>query len=477
MSTAPFTVEEARKILNGAYKTYDVRGVVGKDITLEVAYATGAAFVDEVEACCKTIVVGHDMRDSSQPFSLAFIEGARERGANVILMGLCSTDENYFASGLLDMPSAMFTASHNPAEYNGIKMCRAGAKSISKDTGLDSIKERALHYMVEGVPVVEKMGTLVRRDLMNDYVAFMRSKVALENARPLKIVIDTANGMGGFTVPSVFGDAAGFDALPFEIIPLYFELDGSFPNHEANPLDVENLKDLRAKVLETGADLGLAFDGDADRCFVVDNEGNPVEASAVAAVISLREIAAAKARGEEDIKVLHSLTTSLNVPKVIRDAGAEPIRVKVGHSLAKAEMARTGAIFGGEHSGHYYFQSMWNADSGMLAALHMIGEVNDTGLSMAELAKKYTPYFSSGEINTRVTDATVANNNILEAFSSRGDVDYLDGITISHCDGEEFWWISVRSSNTEPLLRLNVEASSKELMETIRDEALALIRS
>lgn len=469
-------VETASALLNRAYKTYDVRGIVGQDITLEVAYATGAAFVDEIGACCQNVIVGHDMRESSKPFALAFSQGARERGANVIFMGLCSTDENYFASGLYNAPSAMFTASHNPAEYNGIKMCRAGAKSISKNTGLDDIKERALHYMVDGVNEVDSVGTFEQKDLMKDYVSFMRSKVALEHAQPLKIVIDTANGMGGFTVPSVFGDAAGFDALPFEIIPLYFELDGSFPNHEANPLDVENLKDLRAKVLETGADLGLAFDGDADRCFVVDNEGNPVEASAVAAVIALREIRAAKIKGQDNIKVLYSLTSSRNVPEVIEEAGAEPIRVQVGHSLAKAEMARTGAIFGGEHSGHYYFQSMWNADSGMLAALHMIGEVNDTGLSMAELSKKYTPYYYSGEINTRVEDPTEANNRILEAFENRGEINHLDGIMITGVNGDDFWWVSVRSSNTEPLLRLNVESSSKKIMEDLRDEVLNLIR-
>lgn len=471
------TPEEAQQILNRAYKTYDVRGIVGRDITLNVAYATGAAFVDEIDATGQNIIVGHDMRPSSEPFASAFAQGARERGANIIFMGLCSTDENYFASGLYFSPSAMFTASHNPAEYNGIKMCRAGAKSISKNTGLDNIKERALQYMVNGVTLVEHIGTFTEKDILKEYVSFMRERVPLEKAKPLKIVIDTANGMGGFTVPAVFGNKAGFEPLPFEIIPLYFELDGSFPNHEANPLDVENLKDLRAKVLETKADLGLAFDGDADRCFVVDNEGNPVEASAVSSVIALREIRAAQERNENNIRVLYSLTSSRHVSEIIKNAGAEPIRVQVGHSLAKAEMARTGAIFGGEHSGHYYFKSMWNADSGMLAALHMIGEVNDTGLTMAEVSKKYTPYFYSGEINTHVEDATEANNKILEAFNERGEIDYLDGIMITHnaTDGS-FWWVSVRSSNTEPLLRLNVEASHKQVMEDLRDEVLKLIR-
>jgi phosphomannomutase len=468
--------EEISQILDRAYKTYDVRGIVGRDITIEVAYATGAAFVDEIEAAGKNIIIGHDMRPSSEPFAAGFAQGARERGANIIFMGLCSTDENYFASGLYNSPSAMFTASHNPAEYNGIKMCRAGAKSISKETGLDNIKKRALKYMVEGVTKVENIGTFTEKDVLKEYVSFMRDTVPLEEAKPLKIVIDTANGMGGFTVPAVFGDKAGFSPLPFEIVPLYFELDGSFPNHEANPLDVENLKDLRAKVLETGADLGLAFDGDADRCFVVDNEGNPVEASTVSAIISLREIKFAKKCGEQNIKVLYSLTSSRNVPEVIESEGAEPVRVKVGHSLAKAEMARTGAIFGGEHSGHYYFKSMWNADSGMLAALHVIGEISNTGMTMAELSKKYTPYFSSGEINAKVEDPTEANNKILEAFNGRGEIDYLDGIMITNEDAEgNFWWVSVRSSNTEPLLRLNVEASSKNIMEKLRDEVLLLI--
>lgn len=476
MSSA-YDLETATNILDKAFKAYDVRGIVGESITSDVAYVVGAAFADEVEAAGETIIIGHDMRSSSPTFANAFAAGASERGANIMMMGLCSTDANYFASGLYNSHAAMFTASHNPAEYNGIKMSRKGARSLSSETGLEEIKARAIKYLANGVPQVSKVGNITHKDLTSEYVMFLRKLVNLENAKPLKIVIDAANGMGGFTAPAMFGVEAGLKPLPFEVVPMYFELDGSFPNHEANPLDVKNLADLRKKVLEEKADLGLAFDGDADRCFVVDNEGEPVSASAVAAIVAVREIARLKKENiNTKIDVLHSLTTSNIVPEVIKQHGANPIRVRVGHSLAKEEMAKTGAVFGGEHSGHYYFKELWGADSGMLAAMHVIAAVSETGETMAELSKKYTPYFASGEINSKVSDIQTSVDNVLDAFAGRGAVDYLDGVMIKGeaLDGS-FWWVSLRGSNTEPVLRLNVESDNKKIMEALRDEVLGII--
>ena len=477
MSTS-YTRTEAEEKLRKVFKAYDVRGLVGEQLDADIALAVGAAFVDEVGAKGKTVVIGYDMRDSSPAFANAFAQGASKRGANITIMGLCSTDANYFASGLMDSDAAMFTASHNPAAYNGIKMSRKGAKSMSSETGLESIRERAVAYMVDGVEPTDKVGSIQEEDLLVKYVEYLRKLVPLENARRLKIVIDAANGMGGFISPAVLGNKAGFKELPFEIVPMYFELDGNFPNHEANPLDVENLADLRRKVVEEKADLGLAFDGDADRCFVVDNNGEPVPASAVAAIVAKREIE--RVRSEEpkkDISVLHSLTCSKKVLETILEHNANPIRIRVGHSFAKDEMAKTGAIFGGEHSGHFYFQKLWGADSGMLAALHVIAEVSSSGKTMSELADDYDPYFSSGEINSKVTDAKKSTAAVIESFSENTEIDYLDGVFISHnYNGKDFWWISLRSSNTEPLLRLNVESSSLEKMEEIRDEVLSIIR-
>ena len=474
-----YTLEEAQNKLDRVFKAYDVRGIVDKDLNADVAHAVGAAFTDLLleDEENANIVIGHDMRVSSPIFANSFAAGASERGANVTIMGLCSTDANYFASGYLNADAAMVTASHNPSEYNGIKMCRKGAKAISQETGLVEIKEKALKYLTNGVPQTAKPGMIQHKDLTTEYAMFLRKIVKLDNAKPFKIVVDAANGMGGFTTPAVLGTEAGLDALPFEIVPLYFELDGSFPNHEANPLDINNLKDLRAKVLEEKADLGLAFDGDADRCFVVDNEGNPVSASAVAAIVAKREILKAKQEHpNQPIKILYSLTCSRKVPEVIKDLGAQPIRVRVGHSFAKEEMKNTGAVFGGEHSGHFYFKTLWGADSGMLAALHVIAELSDSNTTMAELSKKYTPYYASGEINNKVESPKKSTEKVLEALKNGSTVDYLDGAFItSETDSDGFWWVSLRSSNTEPVLRLNVEADNLEKMLEIRDLVLKLI--
>jgi len=467
-------------------KTYDVRGLVGSQLTSEVVTALAAGFVDELGAAGTDVVVGHDMRDSSPEFAAAFAKGAQARGANVVSIGLCSTDETYFASGSLNAPAAMFTASHNPATYNGIKFSRAGAQGISADTGLFAIRDRAIEYLTSGLESVDAPGSYRDLDVLAEYASKLRSLVDLSGIRPLRIVVDAGNGMGGMTVPAVLGTAAGLAELPLEIIPMYFELDGTFPNHEANPLEPANLVDLQKAVVEHGADLGLAFDGDADRCFVVDEKGDAVTPSAVAAIVALREINRVRASGDPssasgtgEIVVLHNLITSLVVPETIEAAGAVAIRTNVGHSLIKDQMAATGAIFGGEHSAHYYFRDFWGADNGMLAAMHLIAEFGAFDGPLSELSQRYNPYALSGEINSTVTDVPAAYTRIVDAFASQGTFDELDGLTVtgSVAPDAPFWWFNVRPSNTEPLLRLNVEAGTPAEMERIRDTVLALIRA
>ena len=457
-------------------KTYDVRGLVGSQLTEDVVAAFGAAFVDELQLAGKQLVIGHDMRDSSPEFASAFAEGAAKRGGNPLMLGLCSTDMTYFASGKLDLPSVMFTASHNPASYNGMKFSRAGAKGIGLDSGLGAIRDRAQQYFDSSIEELPIIGVIEEINLTRDYVEYLRKLVDLSNTRRLKIVVDAANGMGGFTVPLVLEDAAGLPALNLEIVPLYFELDGTFPNHEANPLQVENLRDLQQAVVEHGADLGLAFDGDADRCFAVDEKGGLVSPSALAAIVSIREIERVKALGESNITVLHNLLTSKVVEERIKLAGATPVRTKVGHSLIKEEMAATNAVFGGEHSAHYYFRDFWGADNGMLAALHLISELGDYQGSMSELSKSFSPYFSSGEINSTVADVPAAIERLKAQFSDCV-VEQFDGYTFSSQDKENWFWFNVRASNTEPLLRLNVESNHEASMEKIRDQAIAAIRN
>ncbi len=458
-------------------KTYDVRGLVNIDLTEEVVEALAAGFVDELELAGKSVVVGHDMRDSSPLFEQAFARGARARGANVISIGLCSTDESYFASGNMNLAAAMFTASHNPATYNGIKFSRAGARGISLDTGLAAIRDRAKVFLAEGIQEVAMPGTYTKEDVLVEYAAYLRTLVDLTNVKPMRVVVDAANGMGGLTVPAVLGVAAGLAKLPIEIIEMYFELDGTFPNHEANPLEPKNLVDLQKAVIEHKADIGLAFDGDADRCFVIDENGDAVTPSAVAAMVAKREIASAKSQdANADITILYNLITSRVVAEVIDSEGALGERTKVGHSLIKDRMAATNAVFGGEHSAHYYFKSFWGADNGMLAAMHVLAEFGSQPETLSAISKQYNPYFLSGEINSTVTDVPAAKARIEEAFVSRAQFDYLDGVTLSGTDSSgHWWWFNVRASNTEPLLRLNVEAHSEATMVAIRDEVLGLI--
>ena len=473
-------------------KTYDVRGLVGVDLTEPVVAALGAAFVDEVGAAGGDVVIGHDMRDSSPEFADAFARGAMARGANVISIGLCSTDESYFASGIFSAPAAMFTASHNPASYNGIKLSRAGARGISLNTGLAAIRDRAKAYLVAGIEPVAKQGDYREEHILLRYASYLRELVDLSSIRPLRVVVDAGNGMAGMTVPAVLGHASDLSRLPIEVIPMYFELDGSFPNHEANPLDPKNLVDLQRAVLDHGADLGLAFDGDADRCFVVDELGEPVSPSAVAAIVAKREIAREREQNPgapvtnpgSPITVLHNLLTSRHVAERIAAAGARPVRTKVGHSLIKDQMAETNAIFGGEHSAHYYFRDFWGADNGMLAAMHVLAEFGAQPQPLSEFARQFNPYFQSGEINSTVQDAQAASAAVISAFVGRGEVEHFDGFTISGTaadlgpagDPASWWWFNVRSSNTEPLLRLNVEAADPALMESLRDEVIAIIR-
>ena len=463
---------------NSIVKTYDVRGLVGSQLTAEIVTALAAGFVDELGAAGQDVVVGHDMRDSSPEFADAFAVGAQARGANVVSIGLCSTDESYFASGSFSAPAAMFTASHNPATYNGIKFSRAGARGISLDTGLAAIRDRAIDYLENGLAEVDQPGTYRDVHILADYASYLRSLVDLSGIRPLKVVVDAGNGMGGMTVPAVLGNSADLGALPLEIVPLYFELDGTFPNHEANPLDPKNLVDLQKAVVEHGADIGLAFDGDADRCFVIDQNGDAVTPSAVAAIVARREIARVRsARPDAEITVIHNLLTSRIVAETISADGAKPHRTKVGHSLIKDQMALTKAIFGGEHSAHYYFADFWGADNGMLAAMHVLAEFGAQSQPLSEFAKQYNPYFMSGEINSTVTDVPAAKARVQSAFSARAEIEEWDGITVTGLDQEDWWWFNVRASNTEPLLRLNVEAKSEATMAAIRDEVLALIRA
>jgi len=444
--------------LSSIVKAYDIRGVVPDQLDEQVARAVGAAFARVTGA--ERIVTARDMRASSAPLSAAFAEGVTAQGADVLEAGLGSTDLLYFASGSLDLPGAMFTASHNPARYNGIKLCRAGAAPVGQDTGLREIRALA----EQDLEPAARRGRVEQRDLLPAYADYLLGLVDLAGIRPLTVVVDAGNGMSGHTVPAVLGP-------PLTVVPLYFELDGSFPNHEANPLDPANLRDLQAKVVEVGADVGLAFDGDADRCFVVDERGRPVSPSAITALVAARALA--EHPGET---VIHNLITSRAVPEIVREHGGVPVCSRVGHSFIKQVMAETGAVFGGEHSAHYYFRDFWRADTGMLAALHVLAALGGSDLPLSRLTADYTRYAASGEINSAVADVPGRTTAVEEEFGKRdgATVDHLDGLTVSLPDGS---WFNLRPSNTEPLLRLNVEAPDENSMTELRDAVLALVRA
>ncbi len=447
--------------ITAIFKAYDVRGTVPAQLDEELARATGRAYVQVVGAT--EMVIGYDMRPSSPGMAGAFADGATSAGADVTMIGLASTDQLYFASGHLDMPGAMFTASHNPAQYNGIKMCRSKAQPIGLDTGLAEIRD----LVISGdFATPTRTGTITEHDVLEAYAAHLISLAPVVGRR-LKVVVDAGNGMAGHTAPAVFGRLGGDQV---EMVPMYFELDGSFPNHEANPIEAANLIDLQKRVMAEDADIGLAFDGDADRCFLVDETGRAVSPSTLTALIASRELAK-----EPGSTIIHNLITSRAVPELVSELGGNPVRTRVGHSFIKATMAETDAIFGGEHSGHFYFRDFWRADSGMLAALHAMAALAETEQALSQVLADYERYPLSGEVNTEVADQAGMMDALEAEYAGQDGVttDRLDGLTVSHAD----WAFNVRPSNTEPLLRLNVEGKDQATMVRVRDDVLGKIRS
>ena len=444
------------------FKAYDIRGLVGSELTKQFAFSTGVAFAKflELEREPATVVIGEDMRPSSPELAEAFSAGVTSQGLDVIRIGLASTDMLYFAAGKINLPGAMFTASHNPAEYNGIKLCLSGARPIGKESGLLTIEK----FVREGVPVsLRPVGVESHKEMLQEYVEHLLTLVDVSGIRKLNIVVDAGNGMAGHTAPAVFS------RMNVATTEMYYELDGTFPNHEANPIDEANLADLKEMVKKKNADIGLAFDGDADRCFLVDEKGNAVNPSLLTTLIADREL-----KKKPGSPIIYNLISSRAVKEVVEENGGKPLRSRVGHSFIKAMMAESGAIFGGEHSGHFYFADFWRADSGMLAALHAIAALGASDKTLSELLAPYARYFASGEINSQVADSKAIMAGIKESYGSKPGVttDELDGLTV---DGDT-WWFNVRASNTEPLLRLNVEAKTQSQMEALRDEVLAVIR-
>ena len=448
-------------MLEKIIKAYDIRGLVKDEVTPDFSFSLGVAFAKflEIEREPATIVVGEDMRPSSAPLADAFSDGATSQGMDVIRIGLASTDMLYFASGKLNLPGVMFTASHNPAKYNGMKLCKSGARPIGQESGLIKIRQ----LIEEGVPISNRpVGTVRKQQLLNDYVDYLLARFPKNTfkKRKLKVVIDAGNGMAGFTAPAVM------QQLNVDLIPMYFELDGNFPNHEANPIEPENLKALQKRVKKEKADIGLAFDGDADRCFLIDENGDLVNPSALTGLIAVREL-----KANPGATIIYNLISSKAVAEVISENGGVALRSRVGHSYIKTLMAESGAVFGGEHSGHFYFGDFWRADSGMLAALYALAELMATTKSLSNLLQPYNRYFSSGEINSKVKDANKSIKLVKDKYQDKYQVDELDGLTVT----AKSWWFNLRPSNTEPLLRLNVEADTQKQMAEIRDTVLNLI--
>ena len=453
-----FTREELDLVI----KAYDIRGLVDEQITPEFTFVLGTAFarflMEQREPA--TVVIGEDMRPSSDDLATAFADGLNSQGIDAIRIGLASTDMLYFASGSLNLPGAMFTASHNPAAYNGIKLAKSGARPIGAESGLLRIKE----FILTGIPMAPgSIGRTTHLDLLGDYVNFLLGLFGADefsSGRRLKVVIDAGNGMAGFTAPAIMA------RLNVDVVPLYFELDGNFPNHEANPIDPKNLVDLVKRVKKEKADIGLAFDGDADRCFLVDEKGTAVNPSALTALIAIREL-----KRKPGSKIIYNLISSKSVSEIILENGGVPLRSRVGHSYIKKMMADNGALFGGEHSGHFYFSDFWCADSGALAALFAIAELSHSDLPLSQLLAPLNRYFASGEINTVVADPAASIESIKAAFQGDYAIDELDGVTVTGPD----WWFNVRASNTEPLLRLNVEAHSPGQLAQVKTQVIALI--
>ena len=449
-------------MLEKIIKAYDIRGLVKDEVTPDFSFSLGVAFAKflEHEREPATIVVGEDMRPSSPLLADAFTDGATSQGMDVIRLGLTSTDMLYFASGKLNLPGVMFTASHNPAKYNGMKLCKSGARPIGQDSGLAKIRE----LIQEGVPISNRpVGSVRKQDLLKEYVDYLLASFPKNTfkKRKLKVVIDAGNGMAGFTAPAVMA------RLNVELIPMYFELDGNFPNHEANPIDSANLKDLQKRVKKERADIGLAFDGDADRCFLIDQAGELVNPSALTALIAVREL-----KVKPGATIIYNLISSKAVAEVIAEHGGIGVRSRVGHSYIKNLMAESGAVFGGEHSGHFYFKNFWRADSGMLAGLYAIAELMASKGDLSQLLAPYNRYVASGEINSKVKDVTKSIAKVRDKYHGQYQIDELDGLTIT----ADSWWFNLRGSNTEPLLRLNVEANTQKEMVKIRDAVLSLIK-
>ncbi len=441
--------------LDAIFKAYDIRGTVPEQLDAEVCRRIGAAFARFTDR--PRVLIARDMRPSGIELSQAFAEGVTGQGVDVVDLGMASTDLVYFAAGDLDAPAAMFTASHNPAQYNGIKLCLAGAKPVGQDTGLDQVKQ----WAKEGLPDIDdRPGEVSHQDLIGRYADHVRSFVDTSVLKPLRIVADTANGMGGLVAPAVF------EGLPFEVTYLYPELDGTFPNHPADPIQRENLRDLQAAVTEKGADVGLAFDGDADRVFLVDEAAQPISGSLTTALVATGMLAK-----HPGATILHNLICSKAVPEIVAEQGGTPVRTRVGHSFIKDTMAETGAVFGGEHSGHYYFRENYRADSGLVATLVVLEQLSVAGVPLSELVAPLDRYANSGEINSGVDDPPAAIERVAEAYDGAGQ-DRLDGLTVDLGD----WWFNLRPSNTEPLLRLNLEAPTDEECEAHTAEVLDLIR-
>ena len=448
-------------MLDKIIKAYDIRGLVKDEITPDFSFSLGVAFAKflEYEREPATIVVGEDMRPSSPLLADAFSDGVISQGMDVIRIGLASTDMLYFASGKLNLPGIMFTASHNPAKYNGMKLCKSGARPIGQETGLVKIRQ----LIEQGVPISNRpIGSMRNQELLTEYVDYLLSLFPDKafKKRKLKVVIDAGNGMAGFTAPAVM------ERLNIDLIPMYFELDGNFPNHEANPIEAKNLKDLQKRVKKEKADIGLAFDGDADRCFLINEKGELVNPSALTSLIAVHQL-----KSKPGSTIIYNLISSKAVSEVIAENGGIGVRSRVGHSYIKSLMAESGAIFGGEHSGHFYFSNFWRADSGMLAALYALTELMATKNTLSELLKPFNRYVASGEINSKVKNAEKSIELIRKKYCDKYLVDELDGLTIT----ADIWWFNLRPSNTEPLLRLNVEADTEKEMVKIRDTVLSLI--
>ena len=448
-------------ILDRIVKAYDIRGTTPNEMNDEVAFALGVAFADFVKA--PLVIVARDMRVTGESLAASFASGVTSRGVNVLDLGLASTDLVYFAAGKLDAPGAMFTASHNPAEYNGIKFCLSGARPVGIDTGLATIRDAAKSVLTDSGPgAVAVRGTVSTRNMLDEFADHVVSFIDVNALVPMKVVADTANGMGGLIVPVVF------ERLPMmQLEVMYPELDGSFPNHPADPIQPANQRDLQARVTSGGFDIGLAFDGDADRVFVVDEKGRGLSGSTTTAIL-----AAAVLRNNPGATVLHNLICSRSVPEVIRENGGVPVRTQVGHSNIKQVMAETGAVFGGEHSAHYYFLDNYRADSGIIATMFMLQELSRAKMPLSQLRQPFERYEASGEINTSVSDAQVVMAAVADAYKAHPQ-DWVDGLTVDCGD----WWFNLRPSNTEPLLRLNLEAATRAECDDHVVEVLSLVTS